>query len=165
MFVAGQAGSGKTLVVDLVHAALERRGGAVRVDRDAYKNIHPHYAALLSEDVRTAGVRVRSETYRWQVEVEARVRAGRYDAVVEAPLAHPQEFLAGMAAYRQAGYRRRPAPDRSPTARGLDAGGPPRHRTRRCPGRAGPTHRPAAPGASRGRLPPALRRGTPLDLR
>lgn len=105
VFVAGQAGSGKTLVADLVHAALERRGGAVRVDRDAYKNIHPHYAALLSEDVRTAGVRVRSETYRWQAEVEARVRAGRYDAVVEAPLAHPQEFLAGMAAYRQAGYR------------------------------------------------------------
>lgn len=50
-------------------------------------------------------MRVRAETYKWQAEVEARVRAGRYDAVVEAPLAHPQEFLAGMAAYRQAGYR------------------------------------------------------------
>ncbi|MFJ2577120.1 zeta toxin family protein [Kitasatospora aureofaciens] len=32
VFVAGQAGSGKTLVVDLVHAALARRGQAVRVD-------------------------------------------------------------------------------------------------------------------------------------
>ncbi|MCQ8835802.1 zeta toxin family protein [Streptomyces malaysiensis] len=105
VFVAGQPGSGKTMVVDLVHAALMRRGGAVRVDRDAYKTIHPHYTAFLAEDVRTAGVRVRPETYRWQADIEARVREGRYDAVVEAPLAHTQEFLAGMAAYRQAGYR------------------------------------------------------------
>ncbi|MHB6912727.1 zeta toxin family protein [Streptomyces sp. DB-54] len=105
VFVAGQPGSGKTLVVDLIHSALQRRGGAVRVDRDTYKAVHPHYGAFLAEDVRTAGVRVRPETYRWQAEAEARVRAGRYDAVVEAPLAHPSEFLAGMAAYRQAGYR------------------------------------------------------------
>lgn len=105
VFVAGQPGSGKTLVVDLVHAALQRRGGAVRVDRDAYKDAHPDYTAFLAEDVRTAGVRVRPETYRWLADVEMRVRQGRYDAVVEAPLAHPQEFLAEVAAYRQAGYR------------------------------------------------------------
>ncbi|MGW7579236.1 zeta toxin family protein [Streptomyces sp. NPDC054765] len=54
VFVAGQPGSGKTLVVDLVHAALQRRGGAVRVDRDAYKDAHPHYTDALVEDVRTA---------------------------------------------------------------------------------------------------------------
>lgn len=54
---------------ELARRMLERRGGAVRVDRTADKNIHPHYAALLSEDVRTAGVRVRPETYRWQAEV------------------------------------------------------------------------------------------------
>ncbi len=105
VFVAAQPGSGKTLVVDLVHAALMRRGGAVRVDRDLYKNVHPGYATFLAEDVRTAGVRVRPETYRWQASVEARVREGRYDAVVEAPLAHPEEFLAEAAAYRQAGFR------------------------------------------------------------
>ncbi|MFF2779466.1 zeta toxin family protein [Streptomyces sp. NPDC058052] len=39
VFVAGQAGSGKTLVMDLVHAALGQRGGAVRVDRDGYKDL------------------------------------------------------------------------------------------------------------------------------
>ncbi|MEV7470863.1 zeta toxin family protein [Streptomyces kronopolitis] len=105
VFVAGQPGSGKTMVVDLVHAALQRRGGAVRVDRDAYKAVHPHYGAFVAEDVRTAGVRVRPETYRWQADVEVRIREGRYDAVVEAPLAHPSEFLAGVAAYRKAGYR------------------------------------------------------------
>ncbi|WP_308402693.1 zeta toxin family protein [Streptomyces sp. AC550_RSS872] len=105
VFVAGPPGSGKTLVVDLVHAALMRRGGGVRVDRDAYKSAHPHYTAFLAEDVRTAGVRVRPETYQWQAGIEAHVRHNRYDAVVEAPLAHPQEFLAGLAAYRQAGYR------------------------------------------------------------
>jgi ABC-type branched-subunit amino acid transport system ATPase component len=55
VFVAGQAGSGKTGVVDLVHAALQRRGGAVRVDRDAYKAVRPRYTAFLAEDVRTAG--------------------------------------------------------------------------------------------------------------
>ncbi|MEU9125115.1 zeta toxin family protein [Streptomyces sp. NPDC048506] len=75
VFVAGQAGSGKSLAVDMVHAALSRRGGAVRVDRDAYKVVHPHYPDFLVQDVRTAGVRVRPETYRWQAEVEAHVRA------------------------------------------------------------------------------------------
>lgn len=105
VFVAGQAGSGKTLVMDLVHAALEQRGGAVRVDRDTYKAVHPHYSAFLAEDVRTAGVRVRPETYRWQAEVEARARASRYDVVAEEAVADPAAWLAAVAAYREAGYR------------------------------------------------------------
>ncbi|MEV5982808.1 zeta toxin family protein [Streptomyces sp. NPDC052114] len=105
VFVAGQAGSGKTLVIDLVHTALNRRGGAVRVDRDAYKAVHPRYLAFLDQDVRTAGVRVRPETYRWQAEAEDRVRARRYDAVVETPLPAPKAFQASAAAYRRDGYR------------------------------------------------------------
>ncbi|MEU3407553.1 zeta toxin family protein [Streptomyces sp. NPDC006670] len=105
VFVAGQAGSGKTLVMDLVHAALEKRGGAVRVERDAYKALHPDYQRFLAEDVRTAGVRVRRETYGWQAEVEARARAGRYDVVAEEALADPAGWLASVAAYRAAGYR------------------------------------------------------------
>lgn len=105
VFVAGQAGSGKTLVVDLVHAALARRGGAVRVDRDAYKAVHPRYPRFLAEDVRTAGVRVRTDTYGWQARLEACLRRERFDAVVEAALGRPEEFLAEIAEYRQAGYR------------------------------------------------------------
>ncbi|WPO76314.1 zeta toxin family protein [Streptomyces sp. KN37] len=105
VFVAGQAGSGKTLVMDLVHAALGRRGGAVRVDRDTYKAVHPHYRRFLTEDVRTAGVRVRPETYRWQAEIEAHARGCRYDVVVEEALADPAAFKAAAAAYREAGYR------------------------------------------------------------
>ncbi|WP_051857080.1 zeta toxin family protein [Streptomyces sp. NRRL S-1868] len=105
VFVAGQAGSGKTAVMDLVQAALQRRGGAVRVDRDAYKAAHPRYAAFLAEDVRTAGVKVRPETYRWQAEVEAHARACRYDVVAEEALADPAAWRSSAAAYRQAGYR------------------------------------------------------------
>ncbi|MFF8868042.1 zeta toxin family protein [Streptomyces sp. NPDC015139] len=105
VFVAGQAGSGKTLVMDVVHAALDRRGGALRVERDAYKTVHPHYSGFLTEDVRTAGVRVRPETYRWQAEVEAQARRHRYDVVAEEALADPVAFKGTLAAYRQAGYR------------------------------------------------------------
>ncbi|MEU1668520.1 zeta toxin family protein [Streptomyces sparsogenes] len=105
VFVAGQAGSGKTLVMDLVHAALEQRGGAVRVDRDGYKALHPHYNTFLTEDVRTAGVRVRPETYRWQAEVEAHARSRRFDVVAEEALADPAGWLATLAIYRAAGYR------------------------------------------------------------
>ncbi|MFF3159279.1 zeta toxin family protein [Streptomyces sp. NPDC057910] len=83
VFVAGQGGSGRSLVMDLVCVALARRGGAVRVDRDAYKDVHPHYPGFLAKDVRTAGVCVRRETYQWQAEVEAHARAARYDVVVE----------------------------------------------------------------------------------
>ncbi|MFB7672312.1 zeta toxin family protein [Kitasatospora purpeofusca] len=105
VFVAAQAGSGKTLVVDVVHAALAARGGAVRVDRDAYKALHPLYPRFLAEDVRTAGVQVRTDTYGWQARVEERLRENRFDAVVEAALGRPEEFLAEIAAYRRAGYR------------------------------------------------------------
>ncbi|MGQ7754802.1 zeta toxin family protein (plasmid) [Streptomyces sp. WC2508] len=105
VFVAGQAGSGKTLVMDLVHAALERRGGVVRVERDAYKAVHVHYQEFLAEDVRTAGIKVRAETYRWQAEVEAHARACRYDVVAEEALGDPAGWLASVAAYRAAGYR------------------------------------------------------------
>ncbi|MFE7617291.1 zeta toxin family protein [Streptomyces sp. NPDC057496] len=105
VFVAGQAGSGKTIVMDLVHSALEQRGGAVRVDRDAYKAFHPDYSAFLAEDVRTAGVRVRPETYAWQAEVEAHARGCRFDVVAEEALADPAGWLATLSVYRAAGYR------------------------------------------------------------
>ncbi|WP_406003348.1 zeta toxin family protein [Streptomyces sp. NBC_00829] len=75
------------------------------MNRDAYKAAHPRYTAFLAEDVHTAGVRVRPETYHWQAEVEAHARAGRYDVVAEEALADPAAFNATAAAYRQAGYR------------------------------------------------------------
>ncbi|MFJ2406630.1 zeta toxin family protein [Streptomyces xanthochromogenes] len=105
VFVAGTPGSGKTGVAALVHGAMAARGGAVWVDHDRYKAHHPHYAGYLAEDVRTAGVRVRPETYRWQAEVEAHLRERRFDAVVETPLADADRFRRSVAAYREAGYR------------------------------------------------------------
>jgi predicted kinase len=37
VIAGGQPGAGKTTVADLVQAALDRRGGAVRIGRDLYK--------------------------------------------------------------------------------------------------------------------------------
>ncbi|MEU8828892.1 zeta toxin family protein [Streptomyces sp. NPDC048636] len=37
VFIAGTPGSGKTALADLVHAVLDRRGGAARIGRDLYK--------------------------------------------------------------------------------------------------------------------------------
>ncbi|MFC5724146.1 zeta toxin family protein [Streptomyces gamaensis] len=105
VIVAGQPGSGKTLPADVVHTVLNRRGGAVRVDHDLYKAVHRHYTGLVIEDVRTAGVRLRPDTRRWQTEVEAHVRACRYDMVLETPLADADAFRGASAAYRRAGYR------------------------------------------------------------
>ncbi|MCT6782034.1 zeta toxin family protein [Streptomyces sp. CS7] len=101
--VAGQPGAGKTGIADLVQAALDRRGGAVRVCRDLYKPMHAGYAAALAADVRTAGAKVRPS--RWQAQVEEHVRAGGFDAVVESALADPAEFRASSAAYRCSGHR------------------------------------------------------------
>ncbi|MFF1511838.1 zeta toxin family protein [Streptomyces sp. NPDC058326] len=103
--VSGPSGAGKSEVGDLVQAALDRRGGAVRVGRDLYKPVHRHYPALLEADVRTAGVQVRPDTIRWQAEVEEYVRAHRFDAVVESALADVDEFRALSAAYRGSGHR------------------------------------------------------------
>ncbi|NJP82512.1 AAA family ATPase, partial [Streptomyces sp. AA8] len=105
LIVGGQPGAGKTRVADLVQAALDARGGAVRIGRDLYKNAHSRYTALLADDVRTAGVKVRPDTSRWQAAVEDHVRAHGFDAVVESALADAEEFRQSSAAYRQARYR------------------------------------------------------------
>ncbi|MCZ4101075.1 zeta toxin family protein [Streptomyces sp. H39-C1] len=106
VFVAGPPGSGKTEVADLVHEALSRRGGAVRISSDLYKTCHPGYAALLVTDDRKAGIAVRPDTRRWQAEVELHARQNRFDVVVETALADPPEaFRATALTYRQAGYR------------------------------------------------------------
>lgn len=105
VIVGGQPGAGKTDVADLVQAALDRRGGAVRVCRDLYKAAHPRYGALLAADVRTAGVKVRPDTRRWQAVVEDYVRTHRFDAVVESALADAGDFRTSAAAYRRAGHR------------------------------------------------------------
>ncbi|MEU9338884.1 zeta toxin family protein [Streptomyces sp. NPDC048290] len=52
----GQPGAGTTPAADLAQAALDRRGGCVRVGRDLYKAVHRGYAGALVADVRTAGV-------------------------------------------------------------------------------------------------------------
>ncbi|WP_333751811.1 zeta toxin family protein [Streptomyces sp. IBSBF 2394] len=103
--VAGQPGAGKTAIADLVQAALDRRGGAVRICRDLYKAAHRRYTELLTSDVRTAGVQVRPDTSRWQAAVEEHVRANGFDAVVESALADAEEFRTSSAAYRQARHR------------------------------------------------------------
>ncbi|MFB7584589.1 MULTISPECIES: zeta toxin family protein [Streptomyces] len=105
VIVCGPPGAGKTEVADLVQAALDRRGGAVRVGRDLYKTAHRRYPALLETDVRTAGVKVRPDTIGWQAEVEEYVRTHRLDAVVESALASEDEFRALSAAYRGSGHR------------------------------------------------------------
>lgn len=103
--VAGQPGAGKTQIADLIQAALDRRGGCVRVGRDLYKPVHRHYPGLLAADVRTAGALVRPDTVRWQAAVEAHVRVRGFDAVVESSLADPDDFRASSHAYRAAGHR------------------------------------------------------------
>ncbi|WP_309228463.1 zeta toxin family protein [Streptomyces lunaelactis] len=105
VLVAGPPGSGKSTLCDLLLAVLGRRGGAVLVGRDLYKAAHPQYAALLHSDERTAGVRVRPDVLRWQAEVEEYVRHKQFDAVVETPLADPEEARATALTYRAAGYR------------------------------------------------------------
>ncbi|MFI8515328.1 zeta toxin family protein [Streptomyces sp. NPDC085460] len=103
--VGGPPGSGKTQIGDLVQAALDRRGGAVRIGRDLYKAAHRLYPSFLDSDVRTAGVQVRPDLIRWQAEVEKYVRAHGLDAVVESALASEDEFRALSAAYRDSGHR------------------------------------------------------------
>ncbi|MFB7675294.1 hypothetical protein ACFC26_28170 [Kitasatospora purpeofusca] len=44
---------------------------------------------------------MRTDTYGWQAQLEDRLRRERYDAVVEAALGRPEEFLAEVAEYRR----------------------------------------------------------------
>ncbi|WP_406460379.1 zeta toxin family protein [Streptomyces sp. NBC_01622] len=105
VFVAGQPGVGKSTFADLVHHALDHRGGAVRIGSDDYKRVHPCYPALLAVDDLSAGVRTRPDTRRWQAEVEDYTRRHRLDAVIETALADPQEARTTLGAYRHAGHR------------------------------------------------------------
>ncbi|TGZ12411.1 hypothetical protein DV517_75060 [Streptomyces sp. S816] len=103
--VAGQPGAGKTRIADLVQAALDRRGGSVRISPDPYKPVHQQYAAALAADVRTAGAAVRADTAWWQAAVEAHIRTMGFDAVVESAPADPDDFRAVSRAYRASHHR------------------------------------------------------------
>ncbi|MQS17499.1 Zeta toxin family protein [Streptomyces kaniharaensis] len=105
LLVAGPPGGGKSTLGDLLLPVLGLRGGAVRVGADLYKAAHRHYEALLAKDVRTAGVRVRPDTRRWQAAMEEHVRAQRLDALVETALANADEARTQAMAYRAAGHR------------------------------------------------------------
>ncbi|MES9512145.1 zeta toxin family protein [Streptomyces sp. NPDC000609] len=80
VIVAGPAGSGKSELCDLLLTVLARRGGAVLIGRDLYKEAHPHYADLMRSDDRTAGVRIRPDVLRWQAQVAAYARSRRFDS-------------------------------------------------------------------------------------
>ncbi|MFG3499284.1 zeta toxin family protein [Streptomyces sp. NPDC047928] len=105
VIVGGQPGAGKTTVAELIKAALDRRGGAVRICSDLYKTAHHQYGELLTDDVRTAGARVRPDTRRWQAAAEDHVRMHGFDAVVESALANVEELRTSSYAYRRAGHR------------------------------------------------------------
>ncbi|MGI5451256.1 zeta toxin family protein [Streptomyces sp. CA-243310] len=83
-------------------AVLSRRGGAVLVGRDLYKEAHPQYDALMRENDLTSGVRARPDVLRWEAEVEAHVRLNRFDAVLEAPIADLAEAIATVRVWRAA---------------------------------------------------------------
>lgn len=55
VFVAGQHGAGKSAIADLVQAALDRRGSAVRVCSDLCKSARSKYGEFMADDVRTDG--------------------------------------------------------------------------------------------------------------
>jgi predicted ABC-type ATPase len=105
VFVAGQPGVGKSTFAESVHHALAHRGGAVRIGSDDYKRAHPCYPALLAVDDRSAGVRTRPDTRRWQAEVEHYTRRHRLNAVIETALADPEDARTTIGAYRRAGHR------------------------------------------------------------
>lgn len=105
VFIAGQPGVGKSTFADLVHHALAHRGGAVRISSDDYKQAHPCYPAFLAVDDRSAGVRTRPDTRRWQAEVEDYTRRHRLHAVIETALADPEDARTALDAYRRAGHR------------------------------------------------------------
>ncbi|MFE3206079.1 zeta toxin family protein [Embleya sp. NPDC059237] len=105
VFVAGQPGAGKTAIADLIQAALDHRGGSVRIGADLYKTFHRRYAESLVRDARTAGAKVRADTRGWQAELEAYVRTQGFDAVVETSLADGDAFRTDAGMFRSAGFR------------------------------------------------------------
>ncbi|WP_395366944.1 zeta toxin family protein [Streptomyces sp. YH02] len=92
--LSGPSGAGKTEVADLVQAALDRRGVAVRIGRDLYEAAHRHLA-LPFLGVRRCDVTGRSRT---------RAPPGRPAAAKASPTErrHP-EHLAHAAGARRLG--------------------------------------------------------------
>ncbi|WP_461033886.1 zeta toxin family protein [Streptomyces mayteni] len=102
VYVMAQPGAGKTRMGRLVRRSL--RGRPMWIMGDNFKAAHPDYLRLLREEPRTAGARIRTDYKAWQRMVEARVRAGRGDAVIEIAPGDVDEFVESAELFHDAGH-------------------------------------------------------------
>ncbi|MET9933519.1 MULTISPECIES: zeta toxin family protein [unclassified Streptomyces] len=96
--VAGPPGARKTTVADLVEAAGPCGCAATSTSTPTAPT------ARSSADIRTAGVKMRPDTSRWQAGAEEYVRASQFDVVTKSALADAGEFRLSPTAYRRSGH-------------------------------------------------------------
>lgn len=99
-----QPGAGKSAHAARVRAELAAEGGAVEVDSDLYKPFHPHYAELMATDDQKMAAATRADGRAWMTQAQEHVRSQRLNAIFHETAQDPQESLATLAAYREAGY-------------------------------------------------------------
>jgi hypothetical protein len=108
-FIGGQPGAGKSQVNGRLERALARRDGegtvaSIAIDR--YRDFHPYWEGLLTEDRATAGARVNHDCWRWSHKArDVVLEMERPPHVIhESSLRNPADALADAPRYKERGF-------------------------------------------------------------
>ncbi|MFI5775977.1 zeta toxin family protein [Nocardia sp. NPDC051570] len=105
VFLVGQPGAGKTKAAEMIAAKLNKRGGFVDIDSDVYKQHHPDYKKLMSEDDQKMAEYIGPDGRAWMRQAEEHVQKNKLNAMVQEISQNP-DYLAGkMKDFRQQGFR------------------------------------------------------------
>ncbi|BBH68364.1 hypothetical protein ACTI_50490 [Actinoplanes sp. OR16] len=103
VIVAGQPGAGKTAVEDRVGATLGT--GAVTIDADKFRPVHPDFIPLVTRDDRAASQATHGDAVRWVGMATRHCIEQRYDVVLSTTLRTPEAARSVLGEFRDAGYR------------------------------------------------------------
>ena len=105
IILAGQPGSGKSLLAQKAQEELNAKGGGVVIDVDELREFHPRYTQLAKEDYETAATRVQPDASQLSKDLRAEATNGHYNLIIDGTLNNPAKAEKMARELKAAGYK------------------------------------------------------------
>lgn len=104
VILAGQPGAGKSGLNASAQADMQSQGGAVTVDIDDLRKVHPQYRELIAENPRTAASEVQNDASAWGDRLLADARDQNKNIILDGTLKDPDKAETLVRDFKRSGY-------------------------------------------------------------